>query len=101
MEPAAMLIGAFEIDIGWPAQIGPLLEHEGMRRAGIEPDVENVVHLLPFTGIADAALQEPLMCVVLEPGISPFAFEGRCDALVHLAIVEKLPRRLVDEDADR
>ena len=59
MEPAAMLVGAFEIEDGRPFQVRPLLQHEGMRGAGIEPDVEDVVDLLPFgrvVGIAEEAL---------------------------------------------
>ena len=41
-----MLVGAFEIKIGVflfrPMGIDGVLDHEGMGRAGIEPDVENI-----------------------------------------------------------
>ena len=47
MEPAAMLVGAFEIDVGRPFEVGPVLQREGVRRAGIEPDVEDVHDLVP------------------------------------------------------
>ena len=53
-----MLVGAFEIERGRPFQVRPLFEHEGMRRAGIEPDVEDVVDLLPLgriVGVAEEA----------------------------------------------
>ncbi len=33
LEPAAMLVGAFEIERGRPFEVGPLLKHEGMGRA--------------------------------------------------------------------
>ena len=58
MEPAAMLVRAFEIhdlvlaavadaaDAGEAGEMHRILEREGMGRAGIEPDVENVVDLL-------------------------------------------------------
>ena len=59
LKPAAMLVRAFEIhdrlvaaiglapDAGERREVFGVLEHEGVRRAGIEPDVENVVDLLP------------------------------------------------------
>ena len=61
LEPAAMLVGAFEIERGRPFQIGALLQHEGMGRAGVEPDVENVVDLLPIGGVVDEAVEEALL----------------------------------------
>ncbi len=51
LEPAAMLVGTLEIEVGLRAlvafgaqQVGPAarFEHEGVGRAGIEPDVEDV-----------------------------------------------------------
>ena len=57
VEPAAVLVGAFEIhhgvgaavlaaaDAGEARKVFRVLQHEGMGRAGIEPDVENVVDL--------------------------------------------------------
>ena len=54
-----MLVGAFEIhhgvgaavalalDAGEAGEMLGVFQHEGMGRAGIEPDVENVVDLLP------------------------------------------------------
>ena len=59
MEPAAVLVGAFQIhhrvaaavdlalDAGELREMHRVLQHEGVRGAGIEPDVENVVDLLP------------------------------------------------------
>ena len=59
MEPAAMLVGAFEIhhrvgaavdlalDAGELREMHRVFQHEGVRRAGIEPDVADVVDLLP------------------------------------------------------
>ena len=76
LEPAAMLVGAFEIHHGVVAAVGLALDagearkmhrvfqHEGVRRAGIEPDVENVVDLLPvFVGaLAEEALARAGLC---------------------------------------
>ena len=45
-----MLVGAFEIKIGVflfrPMGIDGIFDHEGMGRAGIEPDIQNVGDLL-------------------------------------------------------
>ena len=63
LKPAAVLVGAFEIhhgvgaavalapDAGEAGKVLRVFQHEGMGRAGIEPDVENVVDLGPFVGV--------------------------------------------------
>src|SRR3546814_13803384 len=59
LEPAAMLVAAFEIEVGavraavvaderGPA---PAFEHEGMGAARIEPDVENIDDALVIGGV--------------------------------------------------
>ena len=58
LEPAAMLVGAFEIEIGGPFQVFALFQHEGVRGAGVEPHIENVAHLLPLGRVIDKAVQE-------------------------------------------
>ena len=73
MEPAAMLVRAFEIQRRRPARSSPLFQHEGMGRAGIEPDIENVRDLLVIVGIVVVA-KEPLAGRG-EPGIGTFFFE--------------------------
>ena len=42
MEPAAMLVGALEIEVGRPLELGIALEREDVGAAGVEPDVEDV-----------------------------------------------------------
>src|SRR3954463_8954895 len=104
MEPAAMLIGAFQIHHGIrPAmdlapdarkagEMPPILQHEGVRRAGIEPDVENVVDLLPlFVG---KAAEKTLTRAGRIPGIRAFGLERRSDALVHGLILQNLDRTI-------
>ncbi len=51
MKPAAVLVGAFEIDVGGPFQVGALFQAEGVGAARVEPHVENVSDLFPFLGI--------------------------------------------------
>ena len=55
MEPAAVLVGTFEIEIGRPFQVRPLLKAEGMGGARIEPHIQNVAHLLPLKNIVIGA----------------------------------------------
>ena len=76
-----MLIRAFEIEVGRPFEIGALLKHECVRRAGIEPDIENVGDLLPIVGILHQAFEEALLGARLEPGVGAFRLEGRDDSL--------------------
>ena len=42
LEPAAMLVAAFEIDVGRPRQLVTERQHRLMARAGVEPHVEDV-----------------------------------------------------------
>ena len=39
-----MLVGAFEIEVGWPLEVGPAaaLQHKGVGATGIEPDTSFV-----------------------------------------------------------
>ena len=55
MEPAAMLVRAFEIKRGRPVQLRPLLQHESVGRAGIEPHLDDVGDLLALGGIVGVA----------------------------------------------
>ncbi len=56
LEPAAMLVGAFEIEIGAirfrPLRFDGIFHRKDMGRAGIEPDIQNVVDLLVIVRIA-------------------------------------------------
>ncbi len=68
MEPAAVLVAAFQIhhgvlaaidlalDAGKAGKMHGVFQHEGMGRAGIEPDVADVVDLLPV--LVGAAARE-------------------------------------------
>ena len=82
LKPAAMLVGAFEIhhrvvaavelalDAGEARKVPRVFEHESVRRAGIEPDVENVVDLLPAV-VAELA-EEALARARRIPGVGAF-----------------------------
>ena len=42
LEPAAVLVAAFEVDVGRPGQLGPDRQHRLVARSRIEPHVEDV-----------------------------------------------------------
>ena len=54
LEPAPVLVGALEVEVGGVAQRRPLLAHRGEGAAGVEPHVEDV-GLLAQLGLAAAA----------------------------------------------
>ena len=61
-----MLIGAFGVEICWPVAVCAALEREGMRRAGVEPHVEDVFDLLVSLRIVVA---EEIAGRPREPGV--------------------------------
>src|SRR3546814_3329495 len=84
VEPAAMLVGAFEVEVGRPLQLRARLQHEGVRRAGIEPYFDHVGDLLEVFGAVVVA--EEALRIAGEPGIAALLLEGIGDALDHLGI---------------
>ena len=104
LKPAAMLVGAFEIHHRLVAAVGLALDmresrkgarifqHEGVRRAGIEPDVENVVDFLP--ALIGELAEETLARARRVPGIGALVLEGLDDADIDLGILqERRPNR--------
>ena len=80
-----------------PARLGKcsrVLQHEGVGGAGIEPDVEDVVDLLPLVGIV-VGLEETRGGAGRVPGVGAFLLEGVGDALVDARVVEDFDRAVV------
>ena len=108
MEPAAMLVGAFEIhhligtaiDLARHLQIVPLLEREGVRAAGIEPHVENVVDLVEILDLV-AAGSEEARAVILIPGVRALLLERIGDGRVDALVLEDFAGAAADENGDR
>src|SRR5262249_61949435 len=93
---------AFALDAGKRRKVHGVFEHEGVGRARIEPDVEDVVDLLPI--LVGELAEEALARARLIPGVRAFALEGVGDARVDARIVEDLDRavaRFAYEDRDR
>ena len=95
LEPAAMLIRRFEIEIGRAAQFGMAIHHRNMARARVNPHVERVGAALRPGGETEGL--GPPGIVFFKPEIRParlgqvghLARESRVDhGLVSLGIVE-------------
>ena len=65
-----------------------VLQHEGVGRAGIEPDVADVVDLLPV--LVGQRAEETLPRPVHVPGIGAFQLEGVGDALVDGGVLQDI-----------
>src|ERR1700737_2796352 len=78
-KPCAMLGRAFEIEIGGPSELRPLLQHKGVGRARIEPYLDDIGDFLPFGGGIGIAAE--IHCVGGEPDIRPRLLDGGGDAL--------------------
>src|ERR1019366_5242029 len=104
MEPAAVLVAAFEIhhgvlaaidlalDAGELREMNRVLQHEGVRRAGVEPDVENVVDLFP--AVVRALAEETLGGPRLIPGVGALLLEGLDDADLDLGVLQDVDRAI-------
>ncbi len=98
MEPAAMLVGAFEVQVGRPGQAARL-QHEGVGRAALEPHVDDVHHLLVVCGIAAVAEEARRRRGI--PGIRAFGGERLDDAGHHGRVAQRLAGAAFDEHRDR
>ena len=115
MEPAAVLVGAFQIhhgvfaavdlalDAGELREMHRVFQHEGVGGAGIEPDVENVVDFLPaFVG--ELWPKEAFARAGRVPGVGAFGLESLDDAQFDFGVLQDLDRAVrlfLDEDRDR
>ena len=93
-----MLVGALEIEVGRPLRVRAALQGEGVGRAGIEPDVEDVLDLLVLLRIVGA---EEVGRRPGEPGVGALGADQAQDAGVDLFVVQRLAGLLVDEHGQR
>src|SRR5580692_1352655 len=109
-----MLVGAFQIhdgviatvdfapDAGEPRKMFGVFQHKSVGRAGIEPDVENVVDLLPT--VVGKLAEKTLARTGRIPCVGALGFEGLDDPDIDVGIVEPLDgavRALLDEYRNR
>ena len=109
-----MLVAAFEIhhrilaavdlalDAGERREMLRVFQHEGVRGAGVEPDVENIVDLFP--AVVGELAEEALARALLVPGVGALFLEGFDDAQLDLGVLQDLDRAVrlfLDEHGDR
>ncbi len=101
LEPPAVLVRPFEIEVGGPALVGPAaaFQNESVGRTAIEPDVENVGDHLVIVGVARLAEEGGGVGGV--PGVYASLADGGDDALVHFMVDEELAGLALDEQGDR
>ena len=73
LEPAAVLVAAFEIQIGRPGQLFALFEHGKVGAAGIEPYVHGVGQFVVLFAVFG---RQQLGFVEFEPGVDAFFFDA-------------------------
>src|SRR5215472_5421710 len=66
-----------------------MFDGEYISGAGVEPDVQNVVHLFELPGVMIVA-EEPLRRRI-EPRVCAFMFERLDDARIDALVIENLP----------
>src|SRR5262249_19554590 len=76
------------LDAGEAWKVLRVLQHEGVRRARVEPDVEDVIDLLPR--LVGELAQEALARARRVPGVGAFLFKGISNADVDARIVQDL-----------
>ena len=76
-----MLVGAFKIEVGRPALLGPMaaLQREHMGAAAVEPDVEDVGDALIVGGVV--AVAEIFLRPLVVPGVDALGLDRRDDPL--------------------
>ena len=103
LEPAAMLVRAFEIQVRRPVRgavasvaVGRVarLKREGVGAAAVEPDIQNVGDLF----VARRIVRPQKVGVgPVEPRVGPTLGDGRQDARVDLGVVQRLAGFLVHD----
>ncbi len=88
------------LDAGEAGEVDGVLEHVGMGRAGIEPDVEDVVDLLVIGGIVVGREEAPRRALLV-PRVGALLFERRGDARVDAIVDQDFVAALLDEHRDR
>ena len=98
MEPAAMLVAAFQIQIGRPRQTAGF-QREGVRRAALEPHIHNVHHLLILRRITIIAQEARGRGGI--PCIGTLSGEGGDHTVHHRLITQHLTGLFLHEHRNR
>ena len=103
VEPAAILVRAFEIHVRGPASGIVAREHREMRGAGIEPHIQNVGFLAPLRRAAGAlrSRRQQFLGGMRVPGVRAFALEKRQHVAQRREILQLLAARVAIKNDQR
>ena len=99
MDPAAMLIGTYQIQRRRPLQVFAFFQNEAVRRSGIKPDVEDVEDLLVVVRIVIVA-KEPRR-IRREPGMSTLLVNCLRNPVLNRLVRQNLSGLLFHKNRDR
>ena len=98
LEPAAVLVGAFQVQVGRPRQLCALLEHGKVGGAGVEPHVQRVGEL----AVVGRIVAQQLGGVQAEPGFDALLLDAQRHLFQQLGRTRvQLAAFLVDEEGHR
>src|SRR2546426_909062 len=103
VKPAAVLISALEINVGWPGQIRLMPEHGDVAGTGFEPDVDDIGLFAEFSSATFAALGSSGKCVGFGriPGIGAEAAEEINYFAIERRIIQRLAAAFAQEHSNR
>ena len=98
LEPAAVLVGPFEVEVGRPAQVRVVAEDAPPTAAALEPDVEDVALLAEVAVEAGGAVEvaEQLPRLIGKPGIAAAFGEALADRAHALRRQQRLAAVVVE-----
>ena len=94
-----MLVRSFEIQVGRPALIFPVFQHESVGRSGIEPDIDDVADL--FVVLRVIIIAEKTGRWARKPGVRPFLAECGDNAVDNGLVAQRLTGFFIDKYGDR
>ena len=72
LEPTAVLIRAFQVQVSWPRQFRTLVEHGKMGGTRIEPDVQSIGKF----AVLGSRLAQQLLRIQIEPRFDTMLFDA-------------------------
>ena len=100
LEPAAVLVGALQVEIGGAAQPAPF-EHPGPGGARVEPHVHGVGALAPLVGLSGPGRRQQARLVPLPPDVGAVLGDQLPGVGQGVGVEQHLARLPVIKDGDR
>ncbi len=104
MEPPAVLVRAFQVQIGGPPALTARLQNRRVADAGLEPDIQDVLFFLkgvPSAFPADRARRHQILRRLLKPHVGATLGDEVSHMVDYLGVREHLSACRADEGRDR